>query len=118
MEDRAFKRVLRHKRIRKKIEGTSERPRMSVFRSKKHMFIQLIDDHDGKTLVSVSTQEKDLKGQKDLRTCEGAKRVGELIAERAKAKGIEKVVFDRGGYIFHGRIKSMADAARAKGLKF
>jgi large subunit ribosomal protein L18 len=118
MEDRAFQRELRHKRIRKKIEGTKDRPRMSVFRSKKHMYVQLIDDHEGRTLVSVSTLEKDLKGAKELKTCEGAKRIGELIAERAKAKGIEKVVFDRGGYLFHGRIKSMADAAREKGLKF
>ncbi len=118
MQDKEFRRRLRHQRIRKKIVGTSERPRMSVFRSKKHMYVQLIDDLEGKTLVSVSTLEKDLKGIKGLATCEGAKRIGELIAERAMAKGIKKVVFDRGGYLFHGRIKSMADAAREKGLKF
>lgn len=118
METRTLKRVHRHKRIRKKIDGTANRPRMCVFRSKKHIYVQIIDDFGGKTLVSASTMEKDLKGLKGRATCEGAKKIGELIAERAKAKGIENIVFDRGGYIFHGRVKTLADAARQKGLKF
>jgi large subunit ribosomal protein L18 len=91
---------------------------MCVFRSKKHIYVQIIDDLEGKTLASASTMEKDLKSLKGRATCEGAKKIGELIAERAKAKGIENIVFDRGGYIFHGRVKSLADAARQKGLKF
>ncbi len=116
--DRAAKRVIRHQRIRRKISGTSGRPRMSVFRSVKHIGVQLIDDVKGATIVSASTYEKDLKTMKERATCDGAKRIGELIAERAKAKGIENVVFDRSGYLFHGRVKALADGARGKGLKF
>lgn len=118
MEERSLKRSYRHQRIRKKIEGTTKRPRMCVFRSKKHIYAQIIDDFEGKTLVSASTIEKNLKGMKGRSACEGAKKIGELIAERAKAKSIDNIVFDRGGYIFHGRVKSLADAAREKGLKF
>jgi len=116
--DRAECRRIRHKRIRRVISGTAERPRMSVFRSTKHISVQLIDDMKGVTLATASTYEKDLRGAKDRATCEGAKRIGELIAERAKAKGIQNVVFDRGGYLFHGRVKVLADSARGKGLKF
>lgn len=116
--DSASRRRVRHVRIRRKISGTALRPRMSVFRSAKHIGVQLIDDAEGKTLVAASTYEKDIKGMKGRATCEGAKRIGEIIAERAKAKGIGNVVFDRGGYLFHGRVKVLADGAREKGLKF
>ena len=105
-------------RVRKKVAGSKERPRMSVFRSLNHMTVQFIDDDTGTTLAAVSTCEKDLASMKGRTACVGAKRVGELAAERAKAKGIEKVVFDRNGYRYHGRIKSLADAAREKGLQF
>jgi large subunit ribosomal protein L18 len=110
--------VIRHERIRRKISGTAERPRLTVFRTTKHISVQLVDDMAGKTLASASTCEKDLRGMKERATVDGAKRIGELIAERAKAKGVQKVVFDRGGYAFHGRIKALADSAREKGLKF
>jgi len=107
-----------HERIRKKVLGTSERPRLNVYRSLNHIYVQVIDDLEGKTLVSASTAE----GKKESRTSGGnltaAKSVGKAIAERAKAKGIDKVVFDRGGYIYHGRIKALADSAREAGLKF
>ena len=118
MQERALKRSYRHQRIRKRISGTDKCPRMSIFRSKKHIYVQIINDLDGKTIVSASTMEKDLKGMKGRATCEGAKKIGELIAQRAKAKGVEKIVFDRGGYLYHGRVKTLADAAREKGLKF
>jgi len=111
-----------HTRIRKKIAGTSERPRLSVYRSVSHVYAQVIDDSKGVTLVSACTIEKG-KGQKgDKRPTGGnvasAKDIGKLIAERAKEKGIKKVVFDRGGYLYHGRIKALADAAREAGLEF
>ncbi len=106
-------------RIRKKIYGTGQRPRLSVFRSNRHIFAQIIDDEKGVTLVAISSFCKELKG-KEL---EGGKKamareVGTLIAQKAKAKGIEQVVFDRGGYLFHGRVKELADAAREAGLVF
>ncbi len=107
-----------HDRIRKKLLGTPERPRLNVYRSLNHMYVQVVDDLKGQTLVSASTAE----GKKGERRTGGnvaaAKAVGKIIAERAKAKGIEKVVFDRGGYLYHGRIKALADAAREGGLKF
>ena len=107
-----------HERIRKKLLGTSGRPRLNVYRSLNHIYVQVIDDLEGKTLVSASSAE----GKKESRTTGGnlaaAKSVGKAIAERAKLKGIEQVVFDRGGYIYHGRIKALADAAREAGLKF
>jgi large subunit ribosomal protein L18 len=107
-----------HERIRKKLMGTTARPRLNVYRSLNHIYVQVIDDLEGKTLVSASTAE----GKKESRTGGGnlaaAKNVGKAIAERAKSKGIEQVVFDRGGYIYHGRIKALADAAREAGLKF
>lgn len=107
-----------HDRIRKKVMGTSERPRLNVYRSLNHIYVQLIDDHRGQTLVSASTAE----GKKGERRTGGnvasAKQIGKKIAELAKAKGIDKVVFDRGGYIYHGRVKALADAAREGGLQF
>jgi large subunit ribosomal protein L18 len=106
-----------HKRIREKMLGTSERPRLNVYRSLNHIYVQLIDDMAGKTVVSASTKEG--KGpKKGTGNVASAKEVGKTIAERAKAKGVNKVVFDRGGYIYHGRIKALADAAREAGLQF
>lgn len=116
--NRSEMRTIRRRRIRSTISGTADRPRMSVFRSAKHISAQLIDDVEGKTMVAASTTEKELKTMKEKATCEGAKRIGALIAERAQAKGISTVVFDRGGYLFHGRVKALADSAREKGLKF
>ncbi len=106
----------RHKRVRAKISGTPERPRLSVFRSEKNIYAQVIDDVAGNTLVSASSVEKDFEGSGGNK--EAAKKVGRLVAERALAKGIEEVVFDRGGYIYHGRVKELADGAREGGLKF
>jgi large subunit ribosomal protein L18 len=108
-------RQMRHHRMRKHLVGTAERPRLSVFRSLKHLSAQIIDDATGQTLVAASTLEKDLKvgANKD-----GAKTVGAKLAERAKAKGVTKVVFDRGGYRYHGCVKSLADGAREGGLEF
>jgi large subunit ribosomal protein L18 len=107
-----------HNRIRKKMQGTAERPRLNVYRSLNHIYVQVIDDLNGATLVSASTAE----GKKEERRAGGnvaaAKKVGKAIAERAKAKGVTKVVFDRGGYIYHGRVKALADAAREGGLLF
>jgi large subunit ribosomal protein L18 len=107
-----------HDRIRKKMQGTAERPRLNVYRSLNHIYVQVIDDLHGQTLVSASSSE----GVKEKRPTGGnvaaAKTVGKAIAERAKAKGVKKVVFDRGGYIYHGRVKALADAAREAGLEF
>lgn len=112
------KRGFSHDRIRKKLQGTAERPRLNVYRSLNHIYVQVIDDLSGKTLVSASTAE----GKKEERRSGGnvasAKAVGKTIAERAQAKGVTKVVFDRGGYIYHGRVKALADAAREAGLQF
>lgn len=117
--DKNKARLKRHLRVRKKISGTSQRPRLSVFRSAKHIYAQLIDDEGGVTLVSASTIDKELAGQvKNGGDVEAARKVGELIAQRAKSKGYEHVVFDRGGYLYHGRIKALADAAREAGLQF
>jgi len=112
-----------HERIRKRLQGTPERPRLNVYRSLNHIYAQIIDDLHGKTLVSASTAEgQKVEGQKEDRRTGGnvaaAKNVGKSIAERAKAKGVSKVVFDRGGYIYHGRVKALADAAREAGLQF
>jgi large subunit ribosomal protein L18 len=108
-------RFKRKKRIRAKVEGTVERPRFSVFRSNKNLFAQLIDDAKGHTLVSASTLDEEVKGGASI---EGAKTLGLMLAKRALAKKISAVVFDRSGYIYHGRIKALADAAREGGLKF
>ncbi len=109
----------RHLRIRRKIQGTAERPRLNVYRSLQNIYAQVIDDVSGKTLVSASTMEKEFQGKgKKGGNIEAAKAVGKLIAQRAMKQGIKQVVFDRGGYLFHGRIKSLADAAREAGLEF
>ena len=114
--DTRAQRHKRHKRVRSKISGTTERPRLNVFRSEKHIYTQVIDDSKGVTLCSASSVEKDFDGRGSNK--EAAKKVGKMIAERALAGGIETVVFDRGGYIFHGRVKELAEAAREGGLKF
>ena len=109
-----------HSRIRKKVAGTPSRPRLAVFRSQSHIYAQVIDDDGGQTLAAASSLDKDLKTEKAARGANvaAAKAVGQLIATRAKEKGIEAVVFDRGGFQYHGRIKALADAAREAGLKF
>jgi large subunit ribosomal protein L18 len=107
-----------HKRIRKKVLGTAERPRLNVYRSLNHIYVQVIDDVKGVTLVSASTAEGKKEAHSKGGNVASAKAIGKNIAERAKAKGITKVVFDRGGYIYHGRVKAVADAAREAGLQF
>jgi large subunit ribosomal protein L18 len=114
--DTNAQRKRRHKRVRGRISGTPERPRLNVFRSEKHIYAQVIDDTAGATLCSASSVEKGFDGSGANK--EAAKKVGALVAERAKAKGIETVVFDRGGYIYHGRVKELAEAAREGGLTF
>jgi large subunit ribosomal protein L18 len=104
-----------HTRIRKKVSGTAERPRLAVFRSLNHIYAQVIDDVSGKTLAAASTTEKDLKG-KTGGNIEAAQKVGKSIAERAIAAGVSNVVFDRGGYLYHGRVKALLDATREAGL--
>ena len=105
-----------HKRIRRKLAGTSERPRLAVFRSVAHIYAQVIDDTAGKTLVSASSVDK--SGKTNGGNIAAAKAIGKLVAQRAKDKGIKSVVFDRGGYQYHGRVKALADAAREAGLEF
>lgn len=118
-ETRAQARQRRHQRVRRKVEGNSDRPRLNVFRSLGHIYAQIIDDTAGYTLVSVSSLEPELHTQMDGKTkTEQAKEVGKVLAERAKEKGIGKVVFDRGGYRYHGRVKALADASREGGLEF
>ena len=107
----------RHERIRLHLAGTELRPRLAVFRSLNHIYAQVIDDASGKTLAAASTADKELKGSKSTKSEEAAV-VGKLVAERAKAAGVERVVFDRSGFRYHGRIKSLADAAREAGLEF
>ena len=108
-----------HTRIRKKLAGTQERPRLNVYRSENHIYAQVIDDEEGVTLVSASSIEKAAReGLKTGASVDAAKSVGKLIAERAKEKGVKDVVFDRGGYLYHGRVKALADAAREGGLNF
>jgi large subunit ribosomal protein L18 len=107
-----------HDRIRKKMQGTAERPRLNVYRSLNHIYVQVIDDLHAQTLVSASTAEGKKEDRRTGGNVASAKAVGKTIAERAKAKGVTKVVFDRGGYIYHGRVKALADAAREAGLKF
>jgi large subunit ribosomal protein L18 len=113
--NRAVVRVAIHKRIRRKLRGSTERPRLAIYRSLNHIYAQVIDDVEGQTLVSASTIEKDLRGSTGG-NIDAARRVGKTVAERALAKGIESVVFDRGGYLYHGRIKALTDAAREAGL--
>src|SRR5690349_23350939 len=113
--NRAEMRNAIHSRIRRKVKGDTERPRLAIYRSLNHIYAQVIDDRVGQTLVSASTTEKDLRAGSGG-NLEAARRIGQTIAERAIAKGIEQVVFDRGGYLYHGRIKALTDAARAAGL--
>ena len=118
MARRDSKNIIRlrvHKRIRSRVSGTGERPRLAVFRSVKHIYAQVIDDTKGHTMVAASSSEKDLKNGGNVA---GAKEIGKLVAERAKDKGIKAVVFDRGGYQYHGRVKALAEAAREGGLDF
>lgn len=110
------KRMIRHKRVRAVISGTQERPRLGVFRSLSNIYAQIIDDKTGNTLVSASSLDKEFEGAGGNK--EAAKKVGLLIAKRAKEKGIESVVFDRGGYLYHGRVRELAEGAREGGLKF
>jgi len=112
---RAEVRTAIHSRIRRKVKGNTERPRLAIYRSLNHIYAQVIDDLNGQTLVSASSTEKDLRGNTGG-NLDAARRVGQTIAERALAKGIEQVVFDRGGYLYHGRVKALTDAARAAGL--
>ncbi|MGN8875881.1 50S ribosomal protein L18 [Pseudoflavonifractor sp. HCP28S3_F10] len=109
-------RLKRHKRVRAKISGTPERPRLNVFRSETNIYAQIIDDVNGKTLVSASSLEKAFEC--DGTKTDAAKKVGQVVAERAKAAGISKVVFDRGGYVYHGRVAALAEGAREGGLQF
>jgi large subunit ribosomal protein L18 len=111
-------RIRRHRRVRKKLHGTAERPRLAVFRSNKHIVAQLIDDDAGRTLAAASTIEAEQRSTGAGGSVAAASRIGTLIAERAKAAGIDKVVFDRGGFIYHGRIAALAAAAREAGLEF
>ena len=114
--DTRAQRIKRHARVRGKISGTPERPRLSVFRSENHIYAQIIDDVAGNTLCAASSVEKSFEGKGS--NIEAAKKIGNIIAERALAKGIEEVVFDRGGYIYHGRVQALAEGARESGLKF
>jgi large subunit ribosomal protein L18 len=114
--DTNAQRLKRHKRVRGKISGTPERPRLNVFRSETNIYAQVIDDISGKTLVSASSLEKTFEGAGS--NCEAAKKVGQMVAERAKAAGITTVVFDRGGYVYHGRVAALAEGAREGGLEF
>ncbi len=121
VKTRREKRIIRHKRIRKKIFGTAERPRMAFYRSLNNLYVQIIDDEKGHTIISASTIDKDFVqkyGKRGGKSIEDAKRLGEFIAEKALEKGITKVVFDRGGFKYHGKVKAFADAAREKGLQF
>lgn len=115
-ESRRTIRARIHQRIRNRVAGTPERPRLAVFRSVNHIYAQVIDDGQGHTLVAAASTEKDLRGKGG--NLEGAKLIGKAVAQRAKEKGISKVVFDRGGYLYHGRVKALADAAREAGLEF
>ena len=111
-------RITRHRRVRKKVHGTAERPRLAVYRSNKHISAQVIDDDRGHTLAAASSTETDLRSAGSGGSVAAAERVGALVAERAKAAGVTAVVFDRGGYAYHGRVAAIADAARNGGLEF
>ncbi|MDE7163213.1 MAG: 50S ribosomal protein L18 [Clostridia bacterium] len=117
--DKNQERLRRHTRVRKKINGTAETPRLSVYRSLNHIYVQVIDDVKGVTLCSASTMEKEVKGAiKDMTKTDAAKFVGKKVAERALKKGVKAVVFDRGGYLYTGRVQAVADGAREAGLNF
>ena len=118
-DNRKDNRIKKHQRIRNHFSGTAERPRLAVFRSNSHMYAQIIDDVEGKTLVSASTLQKDVKSELEkTNDVAAAAYLGKVIAEKAKAAGITEVVFDRGGYVYHGKVKALADAAREAGLEF
>ena len=118
-ESRTEVRLKKHKRVRNRISGTPERPRLAVFRSNKHMYAQIIDDVAGKTLLAASTVQKDVKAElEQTDTVEAASYLGKVIGEKAVAAGITTVVFDRGGFIYQGKVKALADAAREAGLQF
>uniref|UniRef100_A0A7V3YK56 Large ribosomal subunit protein uL18 n=1 Tax=Candidatus Caldatribacterium californiense TaxID=1454726 RepID=A0A7V3YK56_9BACT len=111
------RRIRRHRRVRKKVRGTAERPRLSVFRSLKHIYAQIINDEEGRTLVAASSLSPEIRGMQGTKT-DIARAVGRLVAQKALEKGITKVVFDRGGYKYHGRVKALAEGAREAGLLF
>ena len=115
--DRKQSRVTRHQRIRRRVTGTTERPRLCVYRSNKHIYVQIVDDTTSTTIVAASTLDESLKDSKTWNV-DSAKAVGALVAKRAKEKGVNSVVFDRGGYIYHGRVAAVAEAAREAGLEF
>jgi large subunit ribosomal protein L18 len=118
-QDRKVTRLKRHMRIRRGLTGSTERPRLCVYRSNKHIYVQIVDDSNAKTLVHASTLDPELTGKlKKTWNKESAEAVGQLVAKRAKGKGIAAVVFDRGGYIYHGRVAAVAEAARQAGLEF
>ena len=111
-------RIIRHRRVRKKIHGTAARPRLAVFRSNRHLSLQVIDDDAGRTLAAASTAEGELRADGSGATVAAATRLGQVLAERAKAAGVNQVVFDRGGFLYHGRVAAVAAAAREAGLEF
>jgi len=117
-QKRLESRVIRHRRVRKKIHGTATRPRLAVFRSNKHLTLQVIDDDGGRTLAAASTSEPAVRAEGSGATVAAASRLGQLVAERAKTAGITQVVFDRGGFLYHGRVAAVAAAAREAGLEF
>ena len=117
-KDKQIARTRRHYRVRKKVAGTADRPRLAVFRSNKHITAQVIDDRAGRTLAAASSVEKDLRQAGGTGNKVAAAAVGRLVAERAKAAGVSQVVFDRGGFLYHGRVAAVADAAREAGLEF
>jgi large subunit ribosomal protein L18 len=117
-QQRRESRLRRHRRVRKKVHGTAERPRLAVHRSNKHITVQLIDDDSGRTIASASTTEPDLRGSGSGSTVAAATKIGQTVAQRAKAAGVNKVVYDRGGYLYHGRVAAVAEAAREAGLEF
>lgn len=118
IDRRAIRRRIRH-RVRRKISGTALRPRLAVFRSEKHIYVQAIDDESGRTLAQASTMDPEIRGKVSATgNIDAAKAVGSAIADRLKTSGVETAVFDRGGYLYHGRVKALADSARSSGLKF
>ena len=120
MKDKTAHRKRAHQRLRQRVEGTVARPRLSVFKSSRYVYAQVIDDKSGSTLVQASSMEAEVRSgvEAGATSKAAARRVGEVVAERAKSKGITKVVFDRGGYIYHGKVKELAEGARSKGLEF
>lgn len=118
-QDKEKSRARRHRRIRARVSGTSERPRLNIFRSNKHIYAQVIDDTTGRTLVEASTMDKEFKDLSESgSTVAAAEKIGSMVAKRAVEKGVRAVVFDRGGYLYHGRVQALADAAREAGLEF